>query len=152
MRRSERQIADTGQMHDIIQASPFMRLALCRENQPYVLPLSFGFDGIDLFFHCADQGRKIDILQHNPRVCCLFEQGLTLKTVRSNPCAWGVAYATVIVQGVASQITDEATKLTALQCITDHYASNAPRVPADKIGHVAVWKITIEEMTGKRSA
>lgn len=150
MRRKKNEVTDPAQIGAVIQASPVMRLALCRDNEPYVVPMSFGFDGKSIFFHSATEGLKIDILRNNPRVCCLFEQDLEFKIVGENPCAWGFNFKTVIVHGLAWPITNPQDKLAALQCITDHYAGQTASVPPDKIGGVDVWKIQILEMTGKR--
>jgi nitroimidazol reductase NimA-like FMN-containing flavoprotein (pyridoxamine 5'-phosphate oxidase superfamily) len=151
MRRKKKEITDRQEMQGIIRASLVMRLALCLDNEPYVVPMSFGYDGTSIFFHCAPEGLKLDILRRNPRVCCLFEHGLAFNPEGDNPCAWGFAFATVIAHGVANHVTASEDKLAALQVITDHYAANGERVPADKAGNVDVWKVEILEMTGKRT-
>lgn len=151
MRRKKNEVTDHQEMQGVIRASQVMRLALCLDNEPYVVPMSFGYDGSALYFHCAAEGLKVDILRRNPRVCCLFEHGLAFDPKGDNPCAWGFAYATVIVHGEAVQIKDPAEKLAALQVITEQYSTNGELVPADKAGKVEVWKIGILEMTGKRA-
>ena len=151
MHRKKNEITDRQEMQGVIRASQVMRLALCLENEPYVVPMSFGYDGNALYFHCAAEGLKIDILRRNPRVCCLFEHGLAFDPKGASPCAWDFAYATVIVHGKAARITDPTEKLAALQVITNQYSTNGERVPADKIEKVDVWKIGILEMTGKRA-
>ena len=151
MRRKKNEVTDHQEMQDVIRASQVMRLALCLDNEPYVVPMSFGYDGSALYFHCATEGLKVDILRRNPRVCCLFEQGLVFDPKGANPCAWGFAYATVIVHGEAERITDPAEKLAALQVITNQYSTNGEHVPADKVEKVEVWKIGILKMTGKQA-
>lgn len=151
MRRKKNEITDHAQMRDIIKKSQVMRLAVCLEGAPYVIPLSHGYDGEHLYFHCAPEGLKTDILEQNPRVCCLFEEKAEFTRKGDSPCAWGFDYATVIVHGSASRIADPEAKLAALQLITDSYARDAPQVPENKLGGVDVWKIEILEMTGKRS-
>lgn len=151
MRRTKKEIIDRQEMQAIIHASQVMRLALCLENEPYVVPLSFGYDGTSIFFHCAPEGLKLDILRKNPRVCCLFEHGLAFEPKGEDPCAWGFAFSTVIAHGVASKVTEPDEKLAALQAVTDHYSASGERVPADKVGNVDIWKIEILEMTGKGS-
>jgi len=150
MRRSKKAVPDRSEMDAVILASPVMRLAMCRAGEPYVIPLSFGYDGEALFFHCAPGGLKVDVLENNPRVCGLFETGIALDEKGDNPCAWGFDFATVIVHGNAVRVTDPARRLTALQLITDHYAPGL-RVPADKTDGVEVWRIDVLEMTGKKS-
>ena len=151
MRRKKNEITDPAQMLEIIRNSPVMRLAMCLDETPYVVPLSHGFDGSSIYFHCAPEGLKTDILGRNPRVCCLFEEKAEIKFKGDSPCKWGFIYSTVIVHGTASEILDPQAKHAALQLITDHYADNAPHVPADKIAGVDVWKIEILEMTGKKA-
>ncbi len=149
MRRTKNAITDPAELERVIRASPVMRLAMSLNDEPYVIPLSFGYDGATLYFHCATEGLKREILRGNPRVCCLFEHDLEFTATGDSPCAWGFAYATVIVHGRAGQITDPARKLAALQLITDHYARQGERVPEEQIGKVDVWRIEILEMTGK---
>jgi nitroimidazol reductase NimA-like FMN-containing flavoprotein (pyridoxamine 5'-phosphate oxidase superfamily) len=151
MRRKKNEITDPLQMREIIRNSPVMRLAMCMGGEPYVVPLSFGCDGENIYFHCAPEGLKLDILRHNPRVCCLFEHDAVFEPKGDSPCAWGFAYSTAIVHGEAAPVTDHADKLAALQIITDHYAANGERVPADKVEKVEVWKIGILKMTGKQA-
>ena len=151
MRRTKNQILDRAEILALIQKSPVMRLALCLDDEPYVVPVSFACDGKALYFHCAPEGLKVDILRRNSRVCCLFEHDLAFEPKGDSPCKWGFIYSTVIVHGTASEILDPQAKHAALQLITDHYADNAPRVPADKIADVDVWKIEILEITGKKA-
>lgn len=44
------------------------RLACARDNQPYVVPIAFAFDGQHLYGF-STPGRKIDWMRANPRVC-----------------------------------------------------------------------------------
>jgi nitroimidazol reductase NimA-like FMN-containing flavoprotein (pyridoxamine 5'-phosphate oxidase superfamily) len=151
MRRRKNEITDPAQLPEIIRKSPVMRLALCLDGAPYVIPLSHGYDGEHIYFHCAPEGLKTDILAQNPRVCCLFEAQAELRRKGDSPCDWGFDYATVIVHGLAARVEDPEAKLAALQIITENYAKDAPRVPEKKLGGVDVWKIEVLEMTGKKS-
>ena len=42
------------------------------EGAPYCLSLSFVRIGDSLYFHCAREGRKIDLLRRFPQVCITF--------------------------------------------------------------------------------
>lgn len=151
MRRTKNEFTDPAELERVIRASAVMRLAMSLNDEPYVVPLSFGYDGAALYFHCAPEGLKLDILCRNPRVCCLFEHGLELHPKGDKPCAWGFTFATVIVHGIARHIAEPARKLAGLQIITDQYARHGERVPAEHIDNVEVWKIEILEMTGKQA-
>jgi nitroimidazol reductase NimA-like FMN-containing flavoprotein (pyridoxamine 5'-phosphate oxidase superfamily) len=151
MRRKKNEITDPAQMLEIIRNSPVMRLAMCLDQTPYVVPLSHGFDGSSIYFHCAPEGLKTDILERNPRVCCLFEEKAELKVEGDSPCSWGFTYATVIVHGTAARISDPAAKRAALQVITDSYARDGAQVPDKDLDGVDVWRINVATMTGKKS-
>jgi len=151
MRRKKNEITDPVQMFEIIRNSPVMRLAMCLDETPYVVPLSHGFDGSSIYFHCAPKGLKTDILKRNPRVCCLFEEKAQFKIKGDSPCSWGFTYATVIVHGRAARISDPTAKLAALQVIADSYARDGARVPGKDLDGVDVWRIDVTTMTGKKS-
>ena len=42
------------------------------EDIPYCLPLSFVRVGNSLYFHCAREGRKVELLKRCPRICITF--------------------------------------------------------------------------------
>ena len=43
-------------------------LSLCgNDGYPYGVPLSYVYDDSRLIFHCATEGRKLDIIRENPR-------------------------------------------------------------------------------------
>ena len=63
MRRSEKEITDKLAIEKIINASLVCRLALSDGNQPYIVPLCFGYQDRTLYFHSALEGKKIDILK-----------------------------------------------------------------------------------------
>ena len=43
MRRNEKEIKDLSVIESIIKKAKVMRLALCDGNQPYIIPLNFGY-------------------------------------------------------------------------------------------------------------
>ena len=71
MRRSDREIADKSEIIRIIEKCDVCRLALSQNNAPYIVPMSFGYEYADnkltIYFHCAKEGRKLDIIRENPR-------------------------------------------------------------------------------------
>ena len=82
-------------MDGIIKRCRVCHLALCDDGQPYVVPLSFGYDGEYLYFHAAREGRKIDIIKKNHRVG--FEFDILQEIVKSeDACSWGAKYESVI--------------------------------------------------------
>ena len=54
---------------NIVKKCDVCRLALFDEDYPYIVPLNFGVDMEDeqmyLYFHCANQGKKLDLIKQN---------------------------------------------------------------------------------------
>ena len=65
MRRRDKEIADRTEIDGIISSALVCRLAFADENEPYVVPISFGYDGDAIFIHTAKKGRKIDFMAAN---------------------------------------------------------------------------------------
>ena len=151
MRRSEKAITDANELQTIIQSAQVCRLALADHDTPYVVPMYFGMRDNTLYFHCAPQGRKLDIIKRNPVVCFEIETDLCIINT-GKPCDWSSRYASVIGYGNASLITDPKQKREALNIIVDHYApSTVYEFQGKKVDEVAVLKVDITSMTGKKS-
>ncbi|HQP31911.1 MAG TPA: pyridoxamine 5'-phosphate oxidase family protein [Deltaproteobacteria bacterium] len=149
MRRSDREITDHAQIEAILMRATVCRLAMCDEGWPYVVPLNFGYQAKCLFFHTAVQGRKLDIIQRNDRVC--FEVESDNKIIESfEACGWSMRYASVIGFGRAKLIDDPAQKRAALDIIMRHYSDRSYTYPDDVLAKTAIIRIDIESMTGKR--
>ena len=72
MRRSDR-ARDRSFAFDVIDRCGHGVAALSTGGEgPYCIPLSLVRVGDDLFFHCALEGRKLDLLRRDPRVCVTF--------------------------------------------------------------------------------
>ena len=68
MRRKDKEITDITETENIIRNSLVCRLALSWEDKPYIVPISFGYDGACIYFHSAVSGKKIDYMTKNQNV------------------------------------------------------------------------------------
>ena len=79
IRRKEKAITHKDEMIRILQAAQYITIAMCKDNQPYLVTLSHGYDKDQhcIFFHCAREGKKIDYLAENSIVWgqALVDQG-----------------------------------------------------------------------------
>jgi len=148
MRRKDRQIIDRETIDTIIRRSTVCRLGLCDDNQPYIVPLSFGYDGRFLYVHAALEGRKVDILKRNNRVCFEFDR-LEEVTSADQACNWSMRYESVIGFGVAERVEDFDSKTTALNRIMRQYSSSDWTFNEQAVSSTLVYRIRIEEITGK---
>ncbi len=150
MRRKDKEIKDTKEMESIINRSDVCRIALCENNSPYIVPVCFGYRDNCMYFHSATDGKKIDIIKKNNRVC--FEFDIQEGLIKSqNPCDWDVKYCSVIGSGRAFIIEEFEGKTKALNIIAGHYSSDGFEYQKNSVDNVTVIKVEIENLTGKRS-
>ena len=121
------------------------------ESTPYCLPLSFVRVGNSLYFHCPRQGRKVALLTRFPQVCVTFVG--EDRPVFVPPAMYTTYFQSVIVSGTASEVTDPTEKIQALralcQKLTPEHMDGFQAAIEKSLTVTAVWKIKIEEITGK---
>ena len=150
MRRRDKEVTDKKAIEEIILRSKVCKLAMCDRNQPYIVPLCFGFKDNTLYFHSAPKGKKIEILKKNPNVCFEFE--IFSQVIQSaTACKWGMKYQSVIGYGKASFITDEDSKRQAFDTIMNQYAQGSFLYKDASLKSAIIVKVEIESMTGKKS-
>ncbi len=122
------------------------------EDTPYCLPLSFVRVDNALYFHCAKEGRKLDLLRRNPHVCITFVGGDTPAFVP--PAMYTTYFQSVIVTGSAREVTSPAEKTSALRALceklTPHdLGEGFDRAMEKSLNITAVWRVDMEDISGK---
>jgi len=150
MRKTEKEIKSPQEIEAIIQKAQVCRIGFSENDLPYVVPVNFGYRDRCLYFHSAPEGRKMEIMKRNNRVC--FEMDIAPELVRGQtPCKWDMKYRSVIGVGKAFLLADPAEKSRALHIIMEHYQGDPYEYSESELERVAVVRIEIESMTGKRS-
>ena len=150
MRRQEREIRDEQEIRKILEMGLVCRLGLYDGQYPYVVPMNYGYRDNRIYFHCAGEGRKIEILKRNDRVC--IEIDVDSRIVQGEkPCRWTMKYRSVIGFGRARIVHDEAEKKDALDVIMAHYGGSGGEYDEKALQRTAVIEVVLETMTGKQS-
>ena len=150
MRRADKEITSKAAIEGIISRSLVCRLALADENRPYIVPLCFGYKDNSLYFHSAVQGKKIDIIKKNNRVC--FEFDIDYEVIKADKaCECGMQYKSVVGFGQASFLEDSESKRQALDIIMKQYSGESSSYPEAKLKHTVIIRVDIEHMTGKQA-
>ena len=149
MRRSDKQINDSKTIENVLEEAEFCRIALVDGNEPYIVPMNFGYKDNSLYLHSATEGRKIDILEENNSIC--FQTDIKTAIVTSeNPCNWGMKYLSVVGHGKAHLIDSLAEKRGALDIIMSKYSNGSSFEYSDEVfSKVAVIKVEIEEILAR---
>ena len=151
MRRSDKEIIDLDTIHGIVRGCEVCRLGLAVDGEPYVVPISFGFDGEAVYFHTANHGRKIDMMTANPRACVQFERNVELVTDDDDACAWTFSYESVIGFGSVTELVRDKDKIHGLNRIMQHYSGRNWSFPEQPMSSTRVWRVDLDILTGKRS-
>ncbi len=153
MRRKEREVTDRSEILAILSRCDTLRIGMQGDRFPYVVPVSFALEAaegqIAVYFHCAREGRKVELLRAHPEVCVegdIFH--------RTEEMAHGITarYESVIGFGRCAFPEDEDEVRRALRLLNERYGY--PDFPLDRcrnLSRVLVGKITLEEITGKRN-
>ncbi len=150
MRRSEKEIKSRRDIEGIIAEATVCHIGLCDGNIPYVIPVNFGYKDNRLYFHSAKEGRKLDILRRNNNIC--FEMDIDQAFVPAEKgCNWSMKYQSVMGVGKASFVEDATEKIAALKVIMAHYSDKPFDFTEAEANTVAVVRIDIESLTGKKS-
>jgi uncharacterized protein len=153
MRRNEREISDIQVIEEIIRNADVCRIALANDNIPYIVSMNFGYSGgvkPSIFFHCAKEGKKLDMIRKNNYVCFEMDTGHQLYNGIKG-CDWGMKYSSVIGYGNISIVTEKEAKKAGLNCIMKHYGGEGEHIYDEKVlGRTTILRLDIKEMTGKR--
>lgn len=150
MRRNDREITEPAALRAILQAGNLLRIALVDGDRPFLLPVFYGFDGANaLYLHSARSGRKIDILKRNNQVC--FEVSLDHGIIEDKViCDFEARHRTVIGEGRAVFVQDEAERRRGLDLIVGRFTAVPDAYPAENLQRTAVIRIDIHALSGKQ--
>lgn len=119
------------------------------EGLPYGLPITIVREENTIYFHCARDGFKIQCLRANPHVClaCVCDTHIIEEKFTTE-------FASAILRGTASEVTDDAEKIHALRLLCQRHTpagmDGFEDAVARSLYRTAVWKIEISDITGKR--
>ena len=142
MRRKEYGVTDTAVIWHILGRATLCRVAMVDGSEPYLVTMNCGWDGEHLLLHGAIQGRKLDILRANPRVCVEIDEDVQIVTgVTGEECT--ANYVTVIGTGTASFVLDSPAKARDLNVII-HQCH--PGVPEEVFSDTALSRVVVLEV------
>ena len=125
------------------------------DGMPYSVPLSLArTDEKTFYFHCATEGKKLDILREKPRVC-LTAVSKCKPTVGPKDGSFTLEFKSAIAFGKAEIVADDNEKREALRAICQRFLPNHmdafDAAVARSMSRTAVVRITLTEPpVGKR--
>ena len=153
MRRNDKEINDRKSMELILQEADHCMIGLSDNNNPYMVPMNFGFKDNNLYLHSSPEGKKIKILKANNKVSF----GVQIKTEivkNEKACNWGMNYMSVIGDGYAFFVENNNKKVEALNIIMSKYSDSETdtfEYSETDLNNLSVIKVEIKELKGKIS-
>lgn len=150
--RPNRELTHASEVVELLKRGKYAVIALCRDNEPYVVTLSYGYDveRHALFFHCAQKGLKVDFLRSNPRVCAtVIEDG----GYQTGECAH--EYRSVVFWGtmrVVESLEEKQQGMSVLLHQLEHDAAVIQQMQekADLMHvNMLILRLDIEQIHGK---
>lgn len=153
MRRSDREVVDSGKINEIVRACDCCRLGFIDGDSAYIVPLNFGFEEAEgkrfFYFHGAKEGKKIALIQANPNVGFELDTNHAVNDA-DKACNYSFRFQSIIGKGKISLIEDAAEKKYALSCIMRHYSDRADWGFTDsEVSVIAVMKMEVTELACK---
>ena len=147
VRRKDREITAIDELKGVLKSTKYVTIALCMNNEPYLVSLSHGYDEKrnSLYFHCADEGKKLVYLQANNNVWgqAVRDYGVT------DECDY--AYASVHFKGKVALIDDLSEKRHAMEVmvrqLSENHEKKLAKIKMEKLAKTTMGRIDLSYMT-----
>jgi len=145
IRYSKRTITDQEQIDAFLLQAKVGNLGLANEFEPYILPLNFAWWNGCIYFHGADSGRKIEMINANNRVCFSVceEYGTVADPVPAN---LDTMYMSVFISGTIERVQEPAEMRDAMQAMIDKYVPGYYSAPLS-LQHVLKYRSSMGSAT-----
>ena len=152
MTKRERQITDENQILRILDAGKVLYLGLAVNDEPYVVPMNYGYTmengKLVLYLHSAVRGRKLDMLQNNPKVFFAMDCD-RIPFEGKVPCQYGMSYSSVMGHGIARIVEDVEEKKQAMSILMKTQTEKDFSFDDRLVSIVSVIRIDVTEYTAK---
>ena len=150
--RRKRQALSAADCQNILRRGSSGVLALLGDGgYPYAVPISYVYDGKNLYFHCAKSGHKLDAILREPRASfCVVDRDEVV------PAEFTTYYRSVIVFGTMRVLERQEEKLAAIEKLAAKYAPNeSPAARQSAIQRewagLCMLELSIQHLTGKEA-
>lgn len=153
MRRNDREIKENQKIIEIIKKADVCRIALIDNDLPYIVAFNFGYKQGDpdiLYFHCANTGRKLDIIEKNNHVCFQMDVDHELITAKK-ACGFTMKFKSIVGYGKIYKIDTTAEKIEGLNCIMQQYSDRDDFTYEEKmLDKTTILRLEISEISAKQ--
>ena len=150
--KRERLVTDKAQILHILDTAKVLNLGLSVNDEPYVVPMNYGYimeDGkLTLYLHSAVKGKKLDMIQANPRV--FFSMDCDRMPFEGRvACQYGLVYSSIMGSGTATLVDDVEEKKRAMSILMKTQTGGDFTFEDRLVTIVTVIRIDVAEYTAK---
>ncbi|MHA1391239.1 MAG: pyridoxamine 5'-phosphate oxidase family protein [Promethearchaeota archaeon] len=154
MQKKEREILDKRIYKEIMKNGKFSTISMCRNDEPYIVTLNYGFDAINnnLYFHSAQKGLKLEFLKENQKVCGTIIEDLGYV---NDDCSH--KYRSIVFWGDMTIVENLDEKKHAFDIMLNHLEDNPSKLKKrflkseQSYENTCLLKLDINLITGKAS-
>lgn len=148
MRHPQREIKDKAQVEALLRRCMTMQLGLWDGDRPYVATVDFGYADNAVYFHSAQDGRKMDCIRANGLIAFAAVAGSALVRAEDG-CGYTTHYTSVTGFGTATVLEDPGDKAAGLDVILEQHQGPTGNYPEAVLAKTAVVRIDLVELVGK---
>ena len=145
------------EMKKILKRAEVGRIAFCDGSTPYIIPVNFIYCEAKIAFHCAWEGKKLDIIKENPNCCLEVDEFMGDVSYHHN-ARCHLDYDSVLAFGKARIENDEKQKIRLLQLFAEKYdaiyrkppSKGGKRFSKNQVSECCCVVIDVEELTGRQ--
>ena len=151
--KREREVTYINEIKEILDKSMIVHVGMVDDGEAYVVPMNYGYTlengELCLYLHGATVGRKIDIINKNPKV--FFEMECDVTPFEGKmACQYGTTYSSVMGKGTAVVLSESADKIDGLAKFMKTQTGKDFTFDEKMVSIVSVIKITAREFTAKK--
>lgn len=152
VRRKDREITDTKEMRQVLKTTQYITVALCMDNEPYLVSLSHGYDEAKncIYFHCAPEGKKLVYQKANNKIWGQAVQDFGV----TDECDY--IYTSVQFSGKMQLVSDLTEKQQGIEVLIRQLSrdpeNKLAQLKPEKLAQTTIGRIDIDYMSGKKGA
>ncbi|HSV42875.1 MAG TPA: pyridoxamine 5'-phosphate oxidase family protein [Methanomassiliicoccales archaeon] len=150
MRRNEKEVTDRSLIDSYIREAKVCRVGLVDGDEAYIVPMNFGYADGCFYFHCAHEGRKIDLVRRVGKASFELDldRGLVIDT-DAYKCT--NHFICVMGTGTIEIVSDAEERTKGLRALMGQY-SHAHYEFSDKcLGKTSVLRLKVETISCKKN-
>lgn len=97
------------EVNEVLKHQLVGRIACTNGREPYIVPISYAFEGDFIYCH-SEEGRKVEIMRSNPRVCFQADEMLDMANWKS-----------VVIEGEFEELKEKGERTRAMEILLGRY-------------------------------